>query len=400
MNILQLCQKIPFPPVDGGAIAMNNITQGLLSAGHRVKVLAVETAKHPALWDKIPMDYQESVRLETVKIDTTVSVWAAAKTLFTRQAYQVIRFYSKEFVAKLEKVLKEESFDIVHLESIFMTPYISTIREFSKAKMVLRTHNVENMIWKRIAQNEKNIVKKMAIKCLSNQMERYEQAVWPQIDAFAAISESDLNYFQKAAGSCPGTVIPFGVNMDEYPCQEEYFPSETPTLFHIGSMNWLPNIEGVEWFLDEVWPLLTSSFPDITFTIAGRSIPETIKRRADKNILIAGEVPDANEFMLSEDIMVVPLLSGSGIRVKIIEGMALGKTVITTSVGAEGLDVENGKNILIADTPQEFVEAVAKCVHTPDVCAIIGENARNFVALNHNNSLITKKLLDFYSALL
>ena len=114
------------------------------------------------------------------------------------------------------------------------------------------------------------------------------------------------------------------------------------------------------------------------------------------HVIIAGEVESANEFMLSKDIMIVPLLSGSGIRIKIIEGMALGKTIITTSIGAEGLNVENGKNIFIADTAEEFVAVIEKCVRTPDICTIIGENARHYVALNHNNEVVTQELIDFY----
>ena len=105
---------------------------------------------------------------------------------------------------------------------------------------------------------------------------------------------------------------------------------------------------------------------------------------------------NANEFMLSKDIMIVPLLSGSGIRIKIIEGMALGKTIITTSIGAEGLKVENGKHLFIADTAEEFVSVIEKCIKTPDICTIIGENARHYVALNHNNEVVTQELIDFY----
>ena len=177
-------------------------------------------------------------------------------------------------------------------------------------------------------------------------------------------------------------------------------PSDKPELFHIGSMDWLPNTEGVEWFLDEVWPSILQEFPEITFTIAGRKIPTGISQRKDPNVIVVGEVESANAFMLSKDIMIVPILAGSGIRVKIIEGMALGKVIITTTIGAEGLDVEDGKNILIADTPEEFVAAVENCVKTPDLCAIIGENARNFVSLYHNNERTTQKLVDFYCSIL
>ncbi|MCQ2262821.1 MAG: glycosyltransferase family 4 protein [Bacteroidales bacterium] len=399
MNILQLCHKPPFPPSDGGTIAMNNVTQGLLQAGHRVKVLAIETPKHRVNQENITDEYKNAVQFESVYVDTSIAFLPALKTVFNRQSYQVSRFFSKNFAKKLVEVLQQQQFDIVQLESVFMAPYISIIRQNSDAKIVLRTHNIEHQIWQRVAKNEPVFPKKWAIKYFANQLERFECGLGNKVDAFAAISEPDFQFFSNYF-KIPGTILHFGINIDDYAENEDYIPSDTPELFHVGSMNWKPNIEGIEFFLDEVWPLLLERFPQLTFTIAGRGIPHNIAERSDKNVEIVGEVPSANDFILSKDIMVVPLLSGSGVRVKIIEGMALGKTVITTSIGAEGLAVENGKNILIANTPEEFVDAIAKCVHTPDICAILGENARNFVALNHNNERITQELILFYNSLI
>lgn len=400
MEILQICHKPPYPPSDGGTIAMNNITQGLINAGHTVKVMALETPKHPLRKDLLPDSYCEATHIETAFVDTSIKIPSALKSFLTHQSYQVKRFYSKAFAAKLAETLKRNHYDIVHLESVFTTPYIPVIRQYSQARIVLRTHNIEHLIWQRMARNEQNPARKWAIRAFSNQMKRYECSLGKMIDAFAAISTPDYQFFKELFTDVPGAVIPFGIDVDDYEPEEDYMASDKPELFHIGSMDWMPNVEGVEWFLDEVWPSVLAEFPEVTFTIAGRKIPAEISSRNDRNVIIAGEVDSANEFMLSKDIMIVPILAGSGIRVKIIEGMALGKVVITTSIGAEGLDVENGKNILIADTPEEFVAAIEKCVRTPDVCAIIGENARNFVSLYHNNELITNKLVDFYRSLL
>ena len=379
---------------------MNNLTQGLLKAGHCVKVLALETPKHSLQNRSVDDSYIEATRLETVYADTSVTVPAALRGLFSRRSYQVNRFYSKTFAAKIAEVLKNDVYDIVHFESVYTTPYIPVIRQFSKARIVLRTHNVEHLIWQRMAKNEQNLAKRCAIKVFSNQLKRYECSLESLIDGYAAISTPDYQFFKEIFPHVPGTVVPFGIDMDDYEPEEDYMPSDKPELFHIGSMDWMPNVEGVEWFLDEVWPSILQEFPEVTFTVAGRKIPAEIRQRDDRNVIVAGEVDSANEFMLSKDIMIVPILAGSGIRVKIIEGMALGKVIITTSIGAEGLDVENGKNILIADTPAEFVSAVEKCVKTPDLCAILGENARNFVSLNHNNEQITLKLIDFYRSIL
>lgn len=397
MRILQLCHKPPMPAVDGGCIAINNITQGLLCAGHQVKVLSVATPKHPYRPDALPEDYLEKTRFETVFVDTRIKYFEALSFLLRGLSYHVYRFFSKEMSKKLIQVLQDQNFDIVQIESIFVTPYIPIIRQYSKAKIVVRLHNIEHLIWERIAQNHLSCGKKILLEKMNRQLKNYECSLMSKVDGYMAISEVDDKFFREVAGDTPGRVIPFGINVDDYESEEDYIPSDKPELFHIGSMNWLPNVEGLEWFLDDIFPLILQHFPHLTFDIAGRGIPEKIREYRSDNVHIVGEVESANEFMLEKDIMVVPLLSGSGIRIKIIEGMALGKTIITTSVGAEGLEVENGKNIFIADTAEEFLKVIEKCVNTPDICTIIGENARNYVALHHNSELITHDLIDFYN---
>ena len=294
------------------------------------------------------------------------------------------------------KILQESDFDIIQLESIFVAPYIPVIRKHSKAKIVLRLHNVEHIIWERIARNHVSWYKKFVLKQMTRQLKHYECSLMNKVDGYMTISDVDYDFFHALAPNTPGTVIPFAVDLDNYEIEDEYIPSDQPELFHLGSMNWMPNVEGLEWFLEDVFPAILEKFPMLTFTMAGRSIPESLQRFASDHVIIAGEVENANEFMLSKDIMIVPLLSGSGIRIKIIEGMALGKTIITTSIGAEGLNVENGKHIFIADTAEEFISVIEKCIKTPDICTIIGENARHYVALNHNIEVVTQELVDFY----
>lgn len=399
MKILQLCHKPPFPAVDGGCIAMNNITHGLLQSGHKVKVLAIETYKHPAQMQSMPSSYIRQTRFESVYVNTRINVFEAFFSLLKGNSYHVFRFYSKEMVHKLITVLKEEDFDIVQMESLFVAPYIDVIRTYSKAKVVLRMHNVEHIIWERIAQNHSSWFKKFLLTKFNHQLKDYECSIIEKLDGYMTISDVDHDFFHEQNPNVPGITVPFAINMEDYQMEDDYIPSNNPELFHIGSMNWLPNVEALEWFLDDIFPSIIKRFPSMTFTVAGRGIPDRIRRYASDNVLIEGEVENANDFMTSKDIMVVPLLSGSGIRIKIIEGMALGKTVITTTIGAEGLKVEHGKNIFIADTAEEFADIVEKCVKTPDLCTIIGENARNYIALNHNNEVVTQELISFYNAL-
>lgn len=400
MKILQLCHKPPYPLVDGGCIAINNITLGLLNGGHTVRVVAVETPKHPVIIEAFPVDYLQRTHFESVFIDTSIHYKDAASSMLKRKSYQISRFYSRAMVAKLIHVLQQEEFDIIHVESIYMTPYIDVLRKYSNAKVVVRLHNIEHQIWERLASNESNPFKKLAYRMNTRQLRRVERSILNRVDGYMTISDLDQAFFEETAPNVAGTVIPFGLDMEKYDDEEDYIPSDEPTLFHIGSMNWAPNVEGIEWFLDEVWPGIQERHPEIEFYIAGHAIPEKLYARHDDKVQVVGAVPVANDFMLAHDIMVVPLLSGSGIRIKIVEAMALGKVVITTSVGAQGLSVENGKHLFIADTPEEFWAVVDKCVATPDICKIIGENARDFISVHHNNDLITNQIVDFYKTVL
>ncbi|HRT14228.1 MAG TPA: glycosyltransferase family 4 protein [Bacteroidales bacterium] len=397
MKILQLCHKPPLPPKDGGCIAMNNITQGLLQQNHQVKVVAISTPKHPVNSKDLDADYYKKTKFETVFINTGTNLFKIFKTMLFNRSYYISRFYSKELEKKLVEIFSKETFDIVQLESIFVTPYIPIIKRHSKAKIILRTHNIEHKIWQRRTAQQSSIFKKLIFTSLTKKLKKVELSTFNHIHGYMPISSHDFEYFHSKFPNIPATTIPFGVDLQNYK-PEDYIPSDNPSLFHLGSLDWQPNLEGIQWFLDEIWYEIVEHFPNLTFTIAGRHIPQSIADKGYPNVNVVGEIENVNEFMLSHDIMIVPILAGSGIRVKIIEGMALGKTIITTPIGAEGLEIEHGKNIFIASNAEEFIAALQQCLNTPDICKIIGENARNFVMLKHNNEVITKKIESFYEA--
>lgn len=396
MKILQLCHKPPLPLVDGGCIGMHNLTDALLKCGQEVKVLAIETPKHPVKMDAFPIQYLQQTRFESVFIDTTPRLKDAVKSLLRKKSYQISRFYSKSMESKLIQVLRHDSYDIVQLESIYVIPYISVIRKYSKAKIVIRLHNIEHQIWERLYENEKNLIRKLIYYVNSCQLQRVERQILHCVDGYMPVSTLDHDYFCTMVPHKKGFVVPFCVDLRNYEVEGDYIPSDEPTLFHLGSMNWLPNVEGVEWFLDEIWPSIHNKYPSLIFKVAGFGIPDRIAKRDDPNVQIVGAVEVANQFMLAHDIMIVPLLSGSGVRVKIVEAMALGKVVISTTIGADGLSVENGKHLFIADTLEEFLAAMDTCITTPDICSIIGENARDFVSMYHNSDVVINNLLSYY----
>jgi len=398
MKILQICNKSPYPPIEGGPIAMNNITCGLLKTGHHVKVLAINSPKYFIETEQINPDYIKKTNYESVFIDTNIKIYKAFFNLFSDKSYNIERFISNDFHDKIKIILSSAEFDIVQIESVYVAPYISTIRKYSNAKIILRTHNIENIIWRRLADNCRNSLKKTYLKHLSRKLKNYENNVFENVDGIAAITKNDERYIIENGCSKPVVTIPVGIVQFEF--NEINVQREFPGFFHLGSMNWMPNQEGIKWLLDNVWNKIVAEYPDSVLYLAGRSMPEWLLKYKKQGVIIIGEVENAYDFMKSKSLMLVPLLSGSGMRVKIIEGMACENTIISTSIGAEGINCTNGKNILIADTPDEFVKQMKKCINNPSLCKNIGSKAQNLIKTQYNNDIIINKLINFYKELL
>lgn len=393
MRLLFLCNKLPYPPKEGGSMAMNMIIEGAIEAGHKVKVLAVSSYKNPYIPSKIPDSYKAKTRLEAVEVDLKPKVFPALYCFFLRKSYHVHRFISEEFDQKLIEILKAEEFDIVQIETVYLTPYLKTVQKHSGAKVFLRAHNIEHLIWQRLAENTKNPFKKLYLDHLSIQLKNYEIDHLEKYDGIVCISKVDEKYYSNFTNKQFITAS-FGVNPQAY--QPTGIAKVETSIFFIGALNWMPNAEGLQWFLKNSWPDIKELFPKLNFYIASKDIPKWVKDFRSKQIHWVGEVDDAKAFISSGSVMVVPLLSGSGIRIKIIEGMALGKAVLTTSIGAEGIEFEDGKNILIANTKEEFVNQIKTCLNQPNLVKEIGVNARKTIAANHDCEKIMEELLSFY----
>lgn len=372
---------------------MNSIVNGLTDAGHKIKILAVNSKKYHIKENDIPQSYKEKTNIELIDIDLRIKPLEALKNLFSDNSYHVERFISEDFKNKLIEILKKDRYDVVQLEMIYMAPYIETIRAYSDAKIVLRAHNVEHLIWDRIAKKTKLLPKKWYLKHLVRTLRNYELNAINEVDGIAAITYRDAAFF-RGETSVPVIDIPYGVNPEEFTPSHDI--KDKPTLYHIGSMNWMPNEEGIRWFIKNVWEKLTDREPDLQLNLAGRHMPKWLKNLKKKNINVIGEVPDAKEFIKDNDIAIVPLLSGSGIRIKIIEAMAMGKTVITTMIGAEGIQYSEYLNIIIADNPTKIVETICRITKEPDELKRIGMNARKLVEDVYDNKKIIERLLIFY----
>ena len=375
---------------------MHSITQGLLDAGHVVKVLCISTPKHPLNVSLLPKEYRDRTRIEGIYVDTSLNIVDAFTDLVTADNYNVSRFFSPDMDIRLIQLLGQEEFDVIHLESLFTTPYIATLRRYSKARIVLRSHNLEHVIQERLAQEEHNILKKPYRRFLARQLKAYEEAILDQVDAVATITASDARHMASHGSPTPIATVPFGLDPAEYVRPTSEGP---PIFFHLGSMDWQPNEEGVRWLLRSVWPRVMQAHPEAQLHLAGNRMPKDMIRARVPGTTVTGRVPDAIGYMAERHVMLVPLFSAGGMRVKIIEGMAMGKCVISTTIGAEGIRCTDGENILLADSTAAFVEMIGRVIADPHLAARIGENGRLLVQREHTNAHTIHELVALYSSL-
>jgi polysaccharide biosynthesis protein PslH len=398
LNILQICFRMPYPLKDGGAIAMYNIVNGFYDNGCKLTLLVPITSKHSLEANDLPPDFKKMAEIYTVKINTDITFWGALKNLFTRESYYISRYIDQKFSEKLKELLKSNYYDIIHIESLKMVGYLKTIRENSTAKVVMRSHNVEFLIWQRMAQASKGVVKKGYLKLLAHRIRKKEIATLNQFDALVPITEVDGKFFKESG--CRKPIFPTFTGFDFEKFKPDNSKTEPASIFHIGALDWMPNLEAIKWFMKNSWPIIHQNYPEVKFYIAGRNMPDEIRKYASENVIIIGEVENSTKFMNSKQIMVVPLLSGSGMRIKIVEGMALGKMIISTTVGAEGIGCTNLNNIMIADTALEFAEIVGILINDKNFAAKLSCNAMAFVQQNFNNHLICERLISNYRQLL
>jgi glycosyltransferase involved in cell wall biosynthesis len=385
---------MPFPPNDGGAIATLNMIQGFADAGDQVTVLAMQTHKHPFSANDLPKEICEHVTWHQVWVNTRLNaIKALNNLLFSKVPYNAQRFQSEAFSQELAQILTIHSFDVIQLEGLYVNSYLPVIRAYSQALVSYRAHNVEYEIWEQLAFQEQFPLKRWYFKILAQRIKKMEIGLMPSIDLLIPITSKDAEFFPfKNKEAC--NVCPTGMVAQKFKLTR---PVETKTLFYIGSLDWMPNQEGLLWFIERVWIDLSVKYPDWKFVIAGRQAPSDFIHKLERYpVSFLGEVADSTLFIDTFQIMVVPLLSGSGMRIKIVEAMARGKCIITTFLGAEGIDAHNFKEIIMADEPVQLAINLEKLFQNPQLIEEYGGNAFKFASNNFKNEPIINRLREFY----
>lgn len=395
MNILILANKAIYPP-DGGSLAILSLAKGYIKQDHNVFLLNMETHKHTNSYDLIESEYKKSFNISGVNVNTRISLIALlANLFFSKKPYIAKRFISKSYQKKLTKLLTSESFDALQIEGLYMLQYIKTIQNNFTGKIIYRPHNIEHKIWKRNSDETKSFIKKIYFRILARRLKKLEISFLNKYDFIIPISGRDADYYKTLGNIKPLLTAPFGIDIKKL--QPANSSRNDQNIIFIGALDWIPNQNGLIWFIKNCWDKIIETEINIQFLVAGRNAPNWLIKFLEKKqkIHFLGEIKDAHSFISNNGPLIVPLFAGSGLRIKIIEAMALKKAIISTSIGAEGIPNTNGKNIIIANTSTDFIDTIKQMNNNQYYQDKIGKNAFLLAAKHFDYEKIAINVLKF-----
>lgn len=357
---------------------MSRLAESLAQSGAEVEVLSLNPRKHRG----VPAG---PLPVRAIDIDTSRFVFPTP-----RMPWLVRRFVSREFAAALREVAARFQPDVVQIESPFLLPYAREVRD---ARLVLRSLNVEFRIWEGLAHTERNPLRRMVSRRIAASLRRYELREMSRVDAVVPISAEDAADFRALGCTLPMHVVPCGVTL---PALGGPAPQPGRVGF-IGSLDFRPNQQAVSWILDELWPRVRERAPEARLAIAGSSPPEWLRRRND--LELHANVDDAQAFVRGLSVFIAPLFTGGGMRIKVVEAMALARPVVATAIGAGGIAVEHEHDLLLAEDASSFAEAIVRLLRDPALAARIGAAARDTVATCYDSAALARGLLSFYASL-
>lgn len=384
MKIIFILSQLPYPPDTGAKIRSFNLIKSL-SDKHDIALIT--------FGDSIAEEirkYCKNVYLIS-KMQSYVYIQALAN-IFSRYPYSVNKYYSRNMLARIKELLDNEKFNLIHCDSVQVSKNVLKLTSVPK---VLTEHNIESQILYRAALAERNILKKLYLYYQYLKLRRYEISACKQFDRVVTVSEEDKRFLVRFIDEDKISVVPNGVDTEYFKLTtpNSLLPTEQSIVF-TGSMDWLPNIDAVKYFCKDILPLIWEKKNNLKFYIVGRNAPKDIIAlgKNDNRIIVTGSVEDVRPYMEKASVFVVPLRIGGGTRLKILEAMAMEKAVISTSIGCEGLEVIDEKDIIIADGPDKFADKVLMLLDNKEMREEMGKHGRQLVEEKYGWSIISNAL--------
>jgi len=388
LNLLVLSQLVPYPPDSGPKVRLYYVLRYLAQA-HRITLLAFSRP------DDRPesIDALREICAEVLTVPMSRPAWREVKAFIngwaSGRSYLIERNLNPEMSAAVREVATRETFDGIFADQLWMAEYARMGGALqSKASLVLDNHNAVFQVFQRLASGEHHPLRRLAMEIEWRILRRYEAKTCTAFDQVVTVTAEDRSLLEPLAtglgrsassGDSHFHVIPICV--DPGPSAVERPRNGTANVLHLGTMYWPPNVEGVLWFARSVWPKVRAEVPTAHLTIAGKNPPRSIRSlgQSAEGISIAGYLPDPEICVGQASVFIVPLHSGGGMRVKILDGWRWGVPIVSTRLGAEGLSFVDGEHLLIADGESAFADAVIRVLRDPQLGRRLGEAGRRWV---------------------
>jgi len=397
MRILQLATQITYPPIDGGKLSVYGITKYLNRRGHEIEFVSYSNV-YPN--DEVIIGLKKYCNPHFIIANTKNNFLKVAFNFFSNVPYNASKYRTNKFQSFLENFLKEEKFDIIHIDHLFLGWTVDIIRKYSDAPIVLRSQNLEMNIMKRFAEAQKNIIIKKFAELQYHKFMKFEPQTCNKFDDCIMISEEDKNSLLSFNPSL--NVIAITAGIDENLLSFEKKEVIPYSLVHIGHTDWYPNYDGLLWFCENVMIEIIKILPEIKLFIygGGNTHKFPIPKKLSNYVINKGFVPDLWSELQDKALAIVPLRIGGGIRIKILELLATGTNIITTSIGKEGIDITDGKEIIVADDAQMFKEKIIQYFQGSFDNKVITNRGKEFIKNNYLWNNIAARFESEYTKLI
>lgn len=387
MKILFIAQLLPYPPDNGPRIKNFNTLKGLSENNEVVLVSFIRSDEERQLFSFL-RKYCSEIYTVKIKRSMLYNIYYLLLSMLTRRSFLILRDSSRKMKNLVDNLVSDGNFDLIHIDQLNMAQFVEEIIHIPK---VLDQQNVVSTIIKRGFEVKSSFLNKLLIYFEWRKLKKYEQKACGSFDAVFTVSEKDRELLKRLAPQQKRYyVIPIGVDLKDFPCIPRKGGKD---LLFVGTMYWPPNIEGVLWFYKEVFSLVLQKVDDVDLHIVGLNPPKKIQSlNRDKQVFVDGYVSNLDHLIAESAVFIVPLRIGSGMRVKILNALAWGIPVVSTTVGCEGIDVTHGKDILIADNPEDFANAIIEVIFNQELVRHLVENGRKLVEEKHDWNIINQRI--------
>jgi glycosyltransferase involved in cell wall biosynthesis len=388
LRVLVVSADFPFPPRWGFAMRVYQLARHLANR-HDVTLLSYAT---PADAEGI-----EALRRElTVEVVPRAHVSQSAKRLTQLASvasglpFASRAVYSAAMQRAITDLCTTHRFDVVQVESSLLCGF----RFPPGSKLILDEHNIEYELFHRMQEGERSLARRSYYRVEHARSRRFEQRWWRQAAGCAVTSEREEQIVRRHAPSTPVAVVPNGVDLEHF--RPDAGATEPCTMVFNGLLQYRPNLDAAYFLVDEVWPRILARCPGARLEIVGRGDAIDLQRLERPGVVVTGEVPDVRPHLERAVVVAVPIRMGGGTRLKVVEGLAMGKAMVSTSLGCEGIDVHDGQHLLVADTAEEFAAAVARLFDDPGSARALGLAGRARMERDYSWSLAAERMDALY----